>query len=177
MDVDSSHPLTNRTNNQIMQVCDMSKAIDEPRLHILFGPPTEERQRGMFNLYQQAWKEEDESKLKDWEKFECDMINFLFHREYDAPSTMDELFTGLQRVPVKISGYDLVTGFQCGYWVIGISIPVSRVFIDPPDGTWPPDKIICDDAGNALGYILRREWVKWHTILPSKGITKYYVFK
>jgi hypothetical protein len=153
-----------------MQVCDMSKVVNEPRLHILFGPPIEERQRGMFTLYQQGWKEEDESKLKDWEEFECDMIKFLFHREHDAPSTMDELFTGLQKVPVRISGYDLVTGFQGGYWVIGISIPISHVFVVGPDGTWPPDKKICDDAGNALGYILRREWVKWHAILPSKGI-------
>jgi hypothetical protein len=160
-----------------MQVCDMSKAVNEPRLNILFGPPIEGRQRGMFNLYQQGWEEEDESKLTDWEKFECDMIDFLFHRENDAPSTMDELFTGLQKVPVRISGYNLVTSSLGGNWFIGISIPVSRVFIVRPDGTWPPDKKICDDAGNALAYILRREWVKWYSILPSKGITENNVIK
>lgn len=155
----------------------MSKAVNEPRLNILFGPPIEGRQRGMFNLYQQGWKEEDESKLKDWEEFERSTIDFLFHWEHDAPSTMDELFTGLQRVPVRISGYDLVTGFHGGYWVIGISVPVSRVFFVRPDGTWPPDKKICDDAGNALGHILRREWVKWYAILPSKGFTEYNFIK
>ncbi|HSG05629.1 MAG TPA: hypothetical protein VLB09_04435 [Nitrospiria bacterium] len=158
-----------------MQVGDPSKAVNEPRLNILFGPPIEERQRVIFNLYQQAWKEEEESKLKGWEEFECDMIHFLFHREHDAPSTMDELFTRLQRVPVRISGYDLVLGSHGGYWVFGISIPVSRVSIVHPDGTWPPDKKICDEAGNALGFMLRREWVKWYAILPTKGMTEYNV--
>ena len=154
----------------------MPKTALEPCLNIILGPPTDGRQRGMFTLYQQGWKEEDESKLKDWEKFERGTIDFLFHWEHDAPSTMDDLFSRLQRVPVKISGYELVTGFHGGHWVIGISIPVSRVFVAGPDGAWPPDKNICDDAGKALGYILRREWVRWYAILPSKGISESTVW-
>lgn len=145
----------------------MPKSAIAPSLTILLGPPIDGWQRDLFALYQQGWNEEDESKLEGWEQHERDTIDFLFHWEYDAPSTMEELFTRLQGVPVNISGYDLVAGFHGGFWVIGISIPLSRIRTARPDFPWPPDKKICDDAGNALGYILKREWIRWYAVSPK----------
>lgn len=145
----------------------MSKAAFAPSLNIILGPPIDGWQRDLFTLYQQGWKEEDESKLKGWEKHERSAIDFLFHWECDAPSTVEELFTRLHGAPVQISGYELVTGFHGGFWVIGISIPLSRVRAARPDFPWPPEKKICDDAGNALGYILKREWIRWYAVPPK----------
>ncbi len=146
----------------------MPEAVFAPSLNILLGPPIDGWQRDLFSLYQRGWEEKDESKLEGWEKHERDAIEFLFHWEHDAPSTMEELFTRLQGIPVRISGYEWLTGFHRGFWIIGFSLPCSRMLTARLDRPWPPEKKICDDAGNALGYILKREWVRWYAVTRKR---------
>ena len=147
-------------NNNNIEVKERTLALNEPELVIMFGPPTDEKQKLMYDKYQESRRNERTEEYLDWEKFEKHMVDFLFTRNNNLPSSIEEIFSRLLNVPTKIERYNYGIGFHRDQWVAYAIIPASSViFAFNPNMQWPPNAEIIKTTASLIGHILNRDWI------------------
>jgi len=143
-------------------------ALKEPELVIMLGPPSDEKQKIMYEEYQESRRDGRIKECQDWEKFEKHMMDFLFTRKDKFPSPIEEMFFRLLNVPTKIESYNFGIGFHKGQWVAYAIIPASSVlFAFNPNMQWPPNAEIIKTTESLIGHILNRDWIFVFSKIPQ----------
>jgi hypothetical protein len=139
----------------------------EEKLVIVLGPPPDEWQKELFDKYQQSKKSGKPHSDGDWESYEQGIVEKLFEHEGNKPSAIDELFGKALDSKIKITDHCFSMGMNRGLWVANITIARSNVLRKPGSNiTWPPAKEINSLVSDALGYLLKRNWVAMFSIYP-----------
>lgn len=140
---------------------------NHPTLVLTLGWPSKPEQRPVFDRYQQFGHFGEGPKL--WEELEGKVVKMLFDREAHKTSLIEELFSKLGGIPLRINDHYPAFGMHRGFWVATIAISGGVVVTPEGEGApWPPQRECCTQAVSCLAQVLGREWVHW-SVVPAIG--------